>query len=103
MRGVPKTRLDLAMFKLRLVTFHSPPLRSGDISISSTQIRHRGGGFAISLLSSSLRWRYGGGFCRGRFWFGLVIENLVFCGCVGFLWVLVYVSGLGLLWGGRYC
>ena len=31
----------------------------------------------------------------GRFWFGLVIENLVFGGCVGFLWVLVCVSGSG--------
>ena len=43
------------------------------------------------------------GFVVGRFWFGLVKENLVFCGCVGFLWVLVCVSGLGLLWGDRYC
>ena len=32
-------------------------------------------------------------FVVGRFWFGLVIENLVFCECVGFLWVLVCVSG----------
>ena len=32
-------------------------------------------------------------FVVGWFWFGLVIENLVFCGCVGFLWVLVCVSG----------
>ena len=32
------------------------------------------------------------GFVVGRFWFGLVIENLVFCGCVRFLWVLVCVS-----------
>ena len=43
------------------------------------------------------------GFVVGRFWFGLVMDNLVFCGCVVFLWVLVYVSGLGLLWGDRYC
>ena len=33
------------------------------------------------------------GFVVGWFWFGLVIENLVFCGGVGFLWVLVCVSG----------
>ena len=33
------------------------------------------------------------GFVVGRFWFGLVIENLAFCGCVGFLLVLVYVFG----------
>ena len=32
------------------------------------------------------------GFVVGWFWFGLVIENLVFCGCVRFLWVLVCVS-----------
>ena len=43
------------------------------------------------------------GFVVGRFRFGLVIDNLVFCRCVGFLWVLVCVSGLGLLWGDRYC
>ena len=35
----------------------------------------------------------------GRFWFGLVIENLVFGGCVGFLWVLVCVSGSGFILG----
>ena len=45
MRGVSETRLGPMMFKLRLVTFHSPLLRSGDISISSIQIRRRGGGF----------------------------------------------------------
>ena len=81
------------MFKLRPVTFHSPPLRSGDISISSAQIRRRGGGFAISLLSSSLRWRCGGGFCNGSFlvW----IENLVF------LWVCWIFVGFGLcFWSG---
>ena len=87
------------MFKLRPVTFHSPPLRSGDVSISSAQIRCRGGGFAISLLSSSLRWRCGGGFCSGSVWFGLVMENLVFCGCVEFLWVLVSVFGSGFVLG----
>ena len=106
MRGVSKTRLDPVMFKLRPVTFHSPPLRSGDISISSAQIRRCGGRFAISLLSSSLRWRCGGGFCSGSFlvW----IENLVFVGfglcfwsgfVVGWsvlltgLWVLLVVGG----------
>ena len=39
------------------------------------------------------------GFVVGRFWFGLVIENLVFCGCVGFLWVLVCVSDSGFVLG----
>ena len=39
------------------------------------------------------------GFVVGRFWFGLVIENLVFGGCVGFLWVLVCVSGSGFILG----
>ena len=39
------------------------------------------------------------GFVVDRFWFGLVIENLVFCGCVGFLWVLVYVFGSGFVLG----
>ena len=39
------------------------------------------------------------GFVVGRFWFGLVIENLVFCGCVGFLWVLVCVFGSGFVLG----
>ena len=82
------------MFKLRPVTFRSPPLRSGDISISSAQIRRRDGGFAISLLSSSLRWRCGGGFCSGSFlvW----IENLVFCGFwfVFLVWVCCGVVGI---------
>ena len=90
MRGVSKTHLDLAMFKLRLVTFHSPPLRSGDISISSAQIWHRGGGFAISLLSSSLQWCYCGGFCSGSVlvWIG--------DGEFGFLWVCWIFVGFGL-------
>ena len=81
------------MFKLRPVTFHSPPLKSGDISISFAQIWHHGGGFAISLLSSSLRWHCGGGVCSG-----LV---LVWIGDrkFGFLWVLVCVSGSGFVVG----
>ena len=82
------------MFKLRPVTFRSPPLRSGDISISSPQIRRRGGGFAISLLFSSLRWRCGGEFCSGSVlvW----IENLVFCGFwfVFLVWVCCGVVGI---------
>ena len=82
MRGVSETRLGPMMFKLRLVMFHSPLLRSGDVSISSIQIRHRGGGFAISLLSSSLQWRCGGGFCSGS--------------------VLVCVSSSGFVVGGWY-
>ena len=49
---------------------------------------------------------YGGtvgvGFVVGWFWFGLVIENLVFCGCVGFLWVLVCVSSSRFVVGGWY-
>lgn len=52
------------------------------------------------LLSLPL---YGGamvvGFVMGRFWFGLVIENLVFCCYVGFLWVLDCVSGFGFVMG----
>ena len=90
MRGVSETHLGPMMFKLRLVTFHSPPLRSGDISISSIQIWRRGGGFAISLLSSSLQWRCGGGFCSG-----LV---LVWIGDreFGFLWVCWIFVGFGL-------
>ena len=39
------------------------------------------------------------GFVVGRFWLGLVMENLVFCGCVGFLWVLVSVFGFGFVLG----
>ena len=39
------------------------------------------------------------GFVMGRFWFGLVIENLVFCGCVGFLCVLVCIFGFGFVMG----
>ena len=105
------------MFKLRLVTFHSPPLRSGDVSISSIQIRRRGSGFAISLLSSSLQWRCGGGFCSGSvlvwigdrefgfLWvcwifvgFGLCFQFWVFCGWLVLvllmgLWVLLVVGG----------
>ena len=90
MRGVSETRLGLMMFKLRLVTFHSPPLRSGDVSISSIQIRRRGSGFAISLLSSSLQWRCGGGFCSG--------SVLVWIGDreFGFLWVCWIFVGFGL-------
>ena len=38
-------------------------------------------------------------FVVGRFWFGLVIENLVFCECVGFLWVLICVFGSGFVVG----
>ena len=79
------------MFKLRPVTFHSPLLWSGDISISSTQIWCRGGGFAISLLSFSLRWR-----C-GVVVVGFIVGALDFCG----FWFVFLV--LGLLWGGQYC
>ena len=39
------------------------------------------------------------GFVVGRFWFGLVIENLIFCGCVGLLWVLVCIFGYGFIVG----
>ena len=39
------------------------------------------------------------GFVVGRFWLGLVMENLVFCGCVGFLGVLVSVFGSGFVLG----
>lgn len=95
MRGVSKTHLDPAMFKLRLVTFHSPPLRSGDISISSSQIWRRGGGFAISLLSSSLRWRCGGGFSSGSVLAGIGDREF------GFLWVYWIFVGFGLcFWTG---
>ena len=82
--------LDPEIFKLRPITFHSPPLKSGDVSISSAQIRRHGGGFAISLLSSSLRWHCGGGFCSG-----LV---LVWIGDreFGFLWMCWIFVGFGL-------
>ena len=86
------------MFKLRSVMFHFPPLRSSDVSISSTQIRHRGGGFAISLLSSFLRWRCGGGFCSG--------SVLVWIGDreFGFLWVCWISVSFGLcFWFWVYC
>ena len=39
------------------------------------------------------------GFVVGRFWLGLVMENLVFYGCVGFLGVLVSVFGSGFVLG----
>ena len=70
--------------------FCSPLLRSGDVSISSAQIWHRRGGFAISLLSSSLRWHCGGGFCSG--------SVLVWIGDIefDFLWVCGIFVGFGL-------
>ena len=90
MRGVSKTRLDPAMFKLRPVTYHSPSFRFGDVSISFAQIRRHGGGFAISLLSSSLQWCCGGGFCSVLVlvW----IDDREF----GFLWVCWIFVGFGL-------
>ena len=72
---------------------------SSDVSISPAQIQHRGGGFAIALLSSSLRWCHGGGFCSGSVLVWIVDREF------GFLWVcwifvvLVCVSGSGFVLG----
>ena len=71
------------------------PNGSSQTGLTRFAMSSRGGRFAISLLSSSLQWRCGGGFCSG--------SVLVWIGDreFGFLWVCWIFVGFGLcFWSG---
>ena len=81
--------LSYAQIRQRPVTFQSPLLKSSVVVVDLQFL------FYLPLCSGAVVV----GFVVGRSWFGLVIENLVFGGWVGFLWVLVCVSGSGVVLG----